>query len=456
MNTKILQKNKLVEIETYVKNHTDKNISGLVVSLFFNGDRVAQRTVDFQAGQTKSLVIAAEPKDFGFYSAYVEIENDALEQDNKRFFGFFIPEKPNIAIIGSQDKSQFISLALSTKTSNENFVNYKAYTPNQINEIDLNSYEMLICAGGPYRESDFNRFLNYIKNGNSILMFADDKTDFNLFKRSMIQFNFGDLLMQEFKKEKPAGFVSVDKFHPIFEGVFKGTTDNKAIVESPKIFRLMATNSGQKIISTANGGFLNESKINDGKILFCGVSPDIEWSTFPITGMFPALLYRSVFYLSSRENLGMNITVGKTVNITLPKRFASGGNFIITDPKNNVSYRQAVMLPSGATISLDNLNILGVYSIKTAENKIAGIISVNPDPSESAVQQLKNDEIKSLIKERINNNSKLEIINPNNVTQNLQRARTGTELWQLFIILALISAITEMMIARASKKEKEG
>lgn len=451
--TKIIQKNKPVEVEAFIKNLSDKSFTGLLISLFLNNERVAQRTIDIQSQETKSITITAEPKSTGIFQARVEIENDALDADNYRYFGFVVPEKPNIAIIGSAEKTKFINLALNTKTTNENFFNTALFSPEQFNQIDLKNFDMVIVAGGPYRESDFNKLSNYVQNGNSVFVFADQNTEFSVLKKGLSYLNITDFNASEAPKEQNYIFNSVDKLHPIFEGVFKGTTDNKTIVESPKIKKFYPSNSGQVIINTSVGGFLTEIKNGEGRVIYCSTPPDLESSNFPVTGLFPALLYRSIFYLSAKQTLSVNSIPGNNLSLKLPKNLSNEMNLKLTDPKGKEFFKQAVKMPSGNTLLLDNMNQTGIYTLYSENGIPAGVIAVNPEKSESYLSPLNTENIKTSLYGRINKNVPITIINPVNLNSNIQRARTGTELWQLFIILGIICALTEMILSKTLKKE---
>ncbi len=450
--SRIFQKGRLAEIETRIRNNSSKDAVGVVVSMFFNNERVAQKSLDIPANQTKTLALAAEPQKTGINSCRIEIESDALEIDNHRYFAFILPDKANVLLTGSPEKSNFIELVLNGR-GDESPAKLTAISSNEISSYDLNSFDNIIAAGGPFKESDFLRFEQYLKAGGSLLIFADEDTPFEIYKNGIQKLGFGQITKREFSQNQPAVFSSVDRLHPLFEGVFKGTTDKKSVVESPKIINAYTSTGGQSLIEIPGGSFLSESKLQDGKALYIAVSPSTKMSTLPLTGIFPALLYRSILYLSSKENLGVSHTIGKPLMIPVSAKL-SGNNVKIVDPNNNESFRHTVQLPSGTIIPMENLFIPGVYSIYSQNGKSISALSLNTDPSESNVKSMSDKEISDFFKSKINSNTNFEILDyTKNLIQNLERARTGTELWQLFVILAILCMIAEMLIARASKNE---
>lgn len=445
--TRIFQAEKPVEVEARLRNSSTKDAKGVVVSMLFNNERVAQRTLDIPAGEVRSVQIAAPPQKRGITKATIEIENDALDQDNRRYFGFSIPAMPNIAVIGAPQSTKFISLLFSDNTS----AAVKTFGPQDISSVNFAEYDAVIVTGG-LRQSEASRLNQYVQNGGSAFIFADGSEEFQAFSASLAQLGFAGVSEQSFSTDQPAGFTSVDKQHPLFQGVFKGTTDSKSIVESPKMTKGFPVNGGQTLIGMPGGAFLSETKRGDGKILYCAVPPNAEWSNFPFTGIFPTILYRSVVYLTSREELGADATVGTALTLSLPKRFAAGGNFKALDANNTEFFRQAAMLPSGASLPLGMLNQLGVYQIFTAEGKPVTTVSVNFPASEGMLSFMNKSELMDALKARVSPKTVVEYIdNPQNVVTSVARARIGSELWQACLIAALLCAIAEMLVAKATK-----
>ncbi|MCX7735554.1 MAG: BatA and WFA domain-containing protein [Candidatus Kapabacteria bacterium] len=452
--TKIFQKDKPVEIEAHIRNHSEKEVSGALISLFINNQRLTQKIFDLPAKSQKTILLSALPPSFGANTAYVELENDALEYDNKRHFGFIIPEQPKIAIIGNGEKSRFISLVLSAVQQGNNAASNRFFGPEQIGNINFNDYDLVIFAGGPYKDSDFDRIKKYLENSGSVLFFADDLTNRETFVAGMNKLNISGLKSQKFPDNSPGDLTSIDKLHPLFEGVFKGTTDNKKVAEKVEIYQALSTNSGQSLIEIPGGSLVNEVRIGEGKLLYVAVTPDLKWSSLPLTGLFPAIIYRSAYYLSFKQEIGKTALIGVPMVFNLPKKYSAGGTFRVIDPKNIESAVQSVNLPSGALLRFDNNELAGSFIIKSQDNIPITILSVNTNPTESNINPLTEQEINNQFINILNKNVNFDVIEDrNNIIKGIERARTGTELWQLAIILALCCIIAEMLVAKSSKNE---
>jgi hypothetical protein len=190
--------------------------------------------------------------------------------------------------------------------------------------------------------------------------------------------------------------------------------------------------------------------------MYCAVAPTLKWSTFPLTGLFPALVLRSVSYLRSREQLSHSFVAGEQVQVLLPKRYGEG-SYTFVDPQLVESQIQAISLPAGNVVSLGTLIETGVYSIKSRNGEDLEMIDVNAPSTESIPVFLSDSELNAQLEVEIKNQNGIEILDPSkNLNESVARARIGTELWKLFIILALIFAGAEMIIAgRISRRTAE-
>ncbi len=450
--TKVFELGKPVEVEALVKNHSKEDAQNIVVSMLYNGKRVAQRNITIPAGEIRNVNISAPAQSPGLYRMTIEIEKDALEADNRRFSAFIIPTAPRIALFAEKAVSNFLNTAFKMS---ENTKNVYVFNPEQISSVDFADYDVIFASLPFFRQSDIARLQKYIEQGGAAFLFpgADpaDMAFINDIKTLGI-----DLGEPKDYKNKPAKFQTVDKLHPLFEGVFQGSTDSRAIVESPDIRRAIPAKNGFPLIEMEGGSFLSEIRTGHGRFFYCAVSPDFRWGNFPTTGIFFAIVHRAAAYLSAKESFGANIVAGENYMLKLPGKYASGGNFRISDPNNNDFFIQAATLPSGAVLTLEGLNTSGVYAVHAQDNSVVTFVTVNNAPSESLLHILKNEEIEQGLSPRMHDDTKIHFIEDSrNIREQLKRARTGAELWKFFVMLAIVTAIAEIFVAKNAKSDGE-
>ena len=91
--TKIFEINKPISLEATITNYSNQKVNNLVVSLFVGGKRSAQKSIDLASNQAKIVQLEGTANENGFVDIIVEIEDDEVSVDNKRFSSIFIPKK---------------------------------------------------------------------------------------------------------------------------------------------------------------------------------------------------------------------------------------------------------------------------------------------------------------------------------------------------------------------------
>ena len=166
------------------------------------------------------------------------------------------------------------------------------------------------------------------------------------------------------------------------------------------------------------------------------------------------LVNRSVAYLSARESIGSEVLVGEGANVSLPKKYAGGGNFKIIDPEGTEFFRQAAVLPGGAILSLEALRRPGVYVIQAADERVVHTIGVNVPASESMIDPMPVEELLDVVRVTVPDEGQVAAISDiGQVSAMIDRARVGTELWKIFVMLAILIALTEMFVARSRQSD---
>jgi hypothetical protein len=99
--------------------------------------------------------------------------------------------------------------------------------------------------------------------------------------------------------------------------------------------------------------------------------------------------------------------------------------------------------------------VKGVYQIFDEKGNFITQIAVNHNSSESEIMKVDMAKISEQVKTRLHADNNLNIIEDiDNIDQGLSQARVGTELWQLFLLLTLLTAIIEMVVSRVTKNEQ--
>ena len=446
--SRVYAKDKPVELQTKLYNSSVTDAKGIIVSVLFNGERVAQRTVDIGAGSYINVSLQGIPHTTGLIKGEIQIENDVLESDNHRYFSFIISSAPKVALIGNQLETDFISISIAPHASL-----LKSYSANQSASVHFEDFDLLILAT-TLSQTEMQRIDAYIQNGGSVLFFPSSTESIAVQQQFFSGMGLGPIIFQEFSESNPGICISADRQHPILQGVFKGFNSESGLGDSPKIIKALCTQAGQSIISMQGGSFLNEIRRGEGKVMYCAVPPSPAWSSFPFTGLMPTIIYRSAQYLSAKEVFTLEKTAGQEAIILIPTKSSASSIFTIKDPNGFESDMQAADLPGGMSLQFGKPEMTGVYGVFSKDKNPITSLIVNQSSKEGHLIYKNVQESMPALKKRLNYPESLIVLNKNeSIANSVAKARIGTELWRFFILLALLCAITEMIVAKLAGRK---
>ena len=446
--SRVYAKDKPVELQTKLYNSSVSDAKGIIVSVLFNGERGAQRTVDIGAGSYINVSLQGIPHTTGLIKGEIQIENDVLESDNHRYFSFIISSAPKVALIGNQLETDFISLSIAPHASI-----LKSYSANQSASVHFEDFDLLILAT-TLSQTEMQRIDAYIQNGGSVMFFPSSTESIAVQQQFFSGMGLGPIIFQEFSESNPGICISADRQHPILQGVFKGFNSESGLGDSPKIIKALCTQAGQSIISMQGGSFLNEIRRGEGKVMYCAVPPSPAWSSFPFTGLMPTIIYRSAQYLSAKEVFTLEKTAGQEAIILIPTKSSASSIFTIKDPNGFESDMQAADLPGGMSLQFGKPEMTGVYGVFSKDKNPITSLIVNQSSKEGHLIYKNVQESMPALKKRLNYPESLILLNKNeSIANSVAKARIGTELWRFFILLALLCAITEMIVAKLAGRK---
>jgi Aerotolerance regulator N-terminal/von Willebrand factor type A domain len=461
VNTQIFEKNKPVDFSITVTNYSRQQVKNLVVSLFLNGERTAQQSINLGADESQIVTMEAIIKETGFINVTAEIEDDDILQDNKRFTNIYIPtEIPVIIFTENPEDSRFVKLPLTAGQSQQS-VKIVQRSLSQISAINLTDYDVIIIIGSGNIGSA-ERIKSFITNGGGLILMPGENSTLSDFQNITSRLGLPSPTGKIGKlndKSNAVTFDKVDLQHPLFQDIFikKESVRGSNKIESPDIYfhyRLTTEGKGKNIISLIDGSsFLSEYKIGSGKVLLYNTAPVLSWSNFPYKSIFVPLMHKSVFYLASKEREGTDYLAGDEINLSIGTQTTPLLKIIQPDKTEEI-----INLKDQANRNYLNYNktdVTGNYQIFSGNNLIDEF-SVNTDPLESVAKYLSKDDFVNYLKKIKFKGVHIAISKNEDPVQVVMQARFGSELWKYFLIIALILALIEMAIARNAKKEMMG
>ncbi|MDZ4744587.1 MAG: BatA and WFA domain-containing protein [bacterium] len=448
--TKLFQPDKPVEIEAIIRNGSKTDAVGIPVSMAFDGVRVAQRAVDVPAGTTRSVVVAAPPQRRGIIAAHVEVENDAIDRDNIRYAGIIVPPRARVLLVGAQSDIMFLRTALSLPGMEQASPEVSIANTAAEAASRLGSTDVVMISGSAMSTADAAVFKQWVERGGGLVLFANESPSI---LQALPSFGFTPGAIRSAPANEPWTVTSIDRSHPLFVGVFKGA-DEKRMVESPRIERQLPVTGGVTIMSTSAGPLISESTIGGGRVLFVAIPPTLTWSTFPVTGLFAATAVRMSMYLLMPRDAGLEAGVGEPVSAPVPPRHVGVESFLMRDVSGITTNVRSVRMPSATLLTVPAQPAAGVVKISTTDSASVMTVAVNVPNDESILDFLSPNALESSVKSIVSSPDNVVIVSDaSNVSAAISSARTGSELWPLFVVLAILCAFAEMLVSAFFARE---
>jgi len=465
IKTKIFSPGRRIMLKASVNNHNNFNITSKSV-IFTSGSYRDEKIIDLPANTKSEVEFAFNPSKTVFLGGFVELSggeaaDDEFPNDNKRFVVFNIPNELKILLVSpSADDTRFIELAQSSSeavlfdSAGKGINFYRTKKSISITGENLNDYNTVIIANRTgFTIEEASKLKDYLNYGGGAIIFPSINADINNYNEV-----FNKTLGIPFIPQKQQGgnkitFEKIDKEHPVFEGMF-GTKNDAMINESPEIYSMVSPQPGdnsQSLIKLSNGqSFLIHYRIGSGNLLYYSVPADKSASDFPEKNIFAPLVVRSI---------------GFAAKIPVPKESIAGKEYLL-DPSEflsgsqtdsiSINYSNRVIKAIGAgTSSLIRLNNLlessGIYSVKD-KNRIIFEFPVNTDNDESVPLRLGSADMAAVIKDLLSISSNI-IDEKSMITEQIREARSGKELWQYFLLGAMLFLAAEYFIAKSLMKK---
>jgi hypothetical protein len=472
----ILERDKPFVIQAQIGNFSDNSAQDHVVGVFLNGTRVAERSIDLPKHSSVPVEFSVTAGAVGYVHGFVEIEDDDFPYDNRRYFVLQIPDQIRVLLVGEARDVQYPKLALATRTSEtESALTLSDISPDRLNSTMIRRADVIIlCTSQGFSSAQISELRAFVNDGGGLTVFPGVQFDANRFNT---QFAGGLSLPQCLGVDRSSAaraetgsyteFDKVELRHPIFEGMFESpstplstrspasTPGQARKVESPRILssaRFALTAQSNPIITLSNGGsFLTEHTIGSGRLFLFAVATTTEWSDFPLKGLFVPMMHRTALYLGHQQARSGDVLPGS--EIVIRSNAVTSDLWTIRNPQNV----EVTAAPSRQSIQrvlhFAATDQLGLYEV-AANTTVLQKFVVNLDPRESHMEKAAPAEMDNLLKRLgIDGSSVHSMRQTTDLEQSVLESRFGVELWKYFLMLALVAAIIEVMVARTTKRE---
>jgi hypothetical protein len=449
-----LEKETPFEIKGIVANYSQRTEQDLLLSLYLDGKRMSQTSLDLKGGEEKKFDFTQQTLETGLHSGYVEISDDNLLADNKRFFVFNLPEKIQVLLVGNKvGKEDYLRLTLNPKGDGKSQIELSQVDSKSFSRAELSNYQVIVFSDlSRVGSEDLKRLDNFLNSGGGVLFFFG-KGEKDIYAEVCGKYLNSTLKGKSDFSGEGQGFLTLEKmdlFHPVFQP-YRGLDKTK--LPQLKFFSVYEVAPGKKAKVLANfssgSPALIESNFGSGRVLAFLSSYEPDFSDLGEHTIFVPFMRRSVEYLCSSLFPSEEFLVGERNR----KEFESTKieKVELVDPDNFKTTLIPEPYKDKLVLKLDEMKKTGIYKLQSGD-KVIDQFAVNLDNRDSDFGELKDPELKNRLKE----NPNLLVIGADQaLDQEVLKTRYGKELSKNFLWLGLILLILEMYLSKSRKKDLE-
>ncbi len=376
-----------------IANRSSVAMNDREVSLVINGEKRGSRQVTADAGGTGTVqfnVLIDRP---GRYVGYVELDEDDLAADNRRYFTLSVPDAFGVTAVGRTESRYFIEQVLKPSGGLVTPVDLRTASTDVLNS-DLYDAGVLIVDGGveltPARLSSLER---YVSSGGGVLMFLGGGLDRAHYGHRFFSDVFGcSIRGRRGAPDRKQTFLRMDQVdyeHPVFR--FADGSADALSTDAARFYASFVVDAGQgaRVIARFADGTpaILEGRSGSGRALLVATDVNTGWSDLALRSVFVPFMHRSVRYLHPSVAIAEGgYLAGNQVAQPLT-RFPANDDLYLEYPSGHSETVKSRIGRNGITVEVPDTKQSGVYLLRDGASVVQAF-AVNPDIRESDLERL--------------------------------------------------------------------
>ncbi len=451
ITSQIIEAEKPVKMTMQVVNDGKNAISDLNIRVLLEDKVVAIDNEEVTSTSTKALDLTFTPPSTGWLSGYIEINDNPIDFDNRRYFSLYVPDQEKILVVEGQFSNNMRVLFESL------FNQFEAeFIPvRNVSQVSFENYRSIILMGIRDVSTGLSdKISSFLDEGGSMMFFPGDNLNIDALNSFFREINVGEWgTTVTYQDGIPANEVDLD--HPVFEGIFSDNRKNREF-DAPRVFKIHPMSLDNQTIHNrilsvnSELPLVIESKVNEGLIYTFTTFPGDDWTDFHVKTIFAPFIFRATQILNQTQQVQSSRLIG-----------SSEPKFIRTSVKDLIyliNEDDIELIPEqynqsgGLILNFDKLDLLpGNYRLEQ-EDRLLQKIAFNISDEESKLAFASSNELNRILTEY--NLQGIQVLSPqaNTISQNIQQSRQGFPLWKYCILLAVLFLLSEIIILKVFRQ----
>ena len=415
-----------------LRNSGKKEISGLVTKLSVNGVQSAGTSVDVKPDSFEEVTFDLNAGMKGINEGVISFSDYPVSFDNEFYFTLNFTRKLKVVEVKPDGKPDYIQKVFGNKS----IFAVQSYTPGNLNYSLLANADLVVLNEiDRFDEALLEAVKTYENSFGSLLIIPSKEADVKSYSQLT-----GIALKRNQSTEMP-GVNKPDFKNPFFQNILEETN---VALSMPKAMALLEWDDRNALLQTAS----QKPFLSKNNKTFLLASPfDKTFTDFYSHALFLPIMYRiassgkkdlqKLYYTLSSNLVSISydslpedvpIKLSGAIEVVPPQR-KSGGEVLLEIPKFSLS--------------------AGFYKL-TLKSDTLGIIAFDHDKSESFLDQMKPEEVKS----NLGGGKQIRFFEPSSsekFTSEIKERYLGKFLWKEAVMLALLFLLAEVLLIRFLK-----
>lgn len=422
------------------------------VRLVINGLDRDSRQVTAEAGASGSVHFYVVIDTPGRYSGYVELDEDDVAADNRRYFILEVPDAFGVTAVGQSESSYFIEQVLRPSGGLVTPVDVQTASADVLNS-DLYDTGVLIVDGGvELTAARLSSLERYVSSGGGVLVFLGEGLDPAAYGNGFFTGVF-DCSITE-RRGTPGSKTSfhrmdqVDSEHPVFR--FDGRYAESLSTGEARFFASYAVDAGlgARVIARFMDGTpaVLEGRSGSGRALLVASDLNTGWSDLALRSAFVPFMHRSVRFLHPSVTVAQGGHLAGKPIVRPITGFGADANLYLEYPSGRTETVNARAGRHGITVEVPDTKQPGMYALWDGD-AVVQAFAVNPDTRESDLARFTPEEAARLFGAE----EDVVLMDPADAP-GVPRGGTfgaagGYEIWKSLIVFAMALIFTEYWLS---------
>ena len=435
------------EITAIITNHSDKDLSEIILSLSLNKKHKTQENISILATETKKVTLNFVIDKSGINNGLLSVDDHPITFDDKLYFSFHVKNKINAAVISDKKENNNINKLYQ----NDESIQYTKLNINQMDYQKMEEQDFVILNEINSLSSGFkNNIISFISGGGIISIIPPKNIDFDQYKIFLSELETDYFIKNDSTSIR---ISSLNKNHELFTNVFNNKTIRKDI-NLPSIFYHYSLSESKNTIKENiflmenNSSFLNHYKSKSGEIYLFNSPLSEGCNNFTKHALFVTTFYKMALNSGRLNNL--YYTIFSNQSIKLPKTHNDSENIFHLKSDNTDVISQYKSEGNKSYLLIHNQISEAKHYNLTKGEELLSAVSFNYSREESNTEQYKTEELENFI--RANNIDNISIFSSlKSITENIKNLDKNKEYWKLFILLSLLFITLEILLIKTIK-----